>query len=142
MLKNADPVLARARPVVADLRVVLRDARPLVDTLVPTSRDLDATVRNLQGPVLERVNGPILDRLGSSWQGKDGTLYEGGGADRPLYKETGYMFSNLAQANSMDANGSGIAFLPGVGLNSLPAIPGIGIPDLFGLIAQLPGGAQ
>lgn len=142
LLKNADPVLARARPVVADLRTVLHDARPLVDTLIPTSRDLDATVNNLQGDVLDRVNGPILTRLGSNWHGKKGTLYEGGGADRPLYKETGYMLSNLAQANLMDANGSTISFLPGVGVDSLPAIPGLSLTDLFGLLNQMPGGAQ
>lgn len=121
LLENADPVLARARPVVHDLRGVLRDARPLVATLVPISRDLDATVRNLRGPVLDRVNGPILEQLTSPWSGSG--EYAGGGADRPLYKETGYMLANLTQANMMDANGSMISFLPGAGPGSLSGLP-------------------
>lgn len=121
LLDHADPVLGRARPVVRDLRGVLRDARPLVTTLIPVSRDLDAAVDNVRGPVLDRVNGPILDQLTSSWHGTG--AYEGGGADRPLYKETGYMFANLTQANMMDENGSMISFLPGMGPSSLAGQP-------------------
>ncbi len=121
VLDDADPVLARARPVVADLRVVLEDARPLVGELVPISRDLDATVRNVNGAVLDRVNGPILGQLMAPWHGTG--PYARGGADRPLYKETAYMFSNLAQANMMDGNGSMISFLPGVGPASLAGLP-------------------
>lgn len=121
LLDHADPVLGRARPVVRDLRGVLRDARPLVTTLVPISRDLDAAVDNVRGPVLDRVNGPVLDQLTSSWHGTG--AYEGGGADRPLYKETGYMFANLTQANMMDENGSMISFLPGTGPGSLAGLP-------------------
>jgi len=121
LLEHANPVLARARPVVADLRGVLRDARPLVTTLIPISQDLDATIANLHGPVLDRINGPVLDQLTSGWHGTG--EYDGGGADRPLYKETGYMFANLAQANMMDENGSMISFLPGVGPGSLAGLP-------------------
>lgn len=121
LLDHADPVLARARPVVRDLRGVLRDARPLVTTLIPISRDLDATVDNLRGPVLDRVNGPVLDQLLSPWHGTG--EYAGGGADRPLYKETGYMFANLTQANMTDENGSMISFMPGVGPGSLAGLP-------------------
>ncbi|GAA4815392.1 MlaD family protein [Nocardioides caeni] len=128
LLDHADPVLARARPVVRNLRGVLRDARPLVTTLIPISRDLDATVDNLDGPVLDRVNGPVLDALLSPWHGTG--EYAGGGADRPLYKETGYMFSNLAQANMMDENGSMISFLPGMGPGSLAGLP-ISLEQLF-----------
>lgn len=128
LLDHADPVLGRARPVVRDLRGVLRDARPLVTTLIPISRDLDATVDNVRGPVLDRVNGPIVDQLTSSWHGTG--EYEGGGADRPLYKETGYMFANLTQANMMDENGSMVSFLPGMGPGSLAGLP-ISLEDLL-----------
>ncbi len=121
LLDHADPVLARARPVVRDLRGVLRDARPLVTTLIPVSRDLDAAVDNVRGPVLDRVNGPIIGQLTSPWHGTG--PYAGGGADRPLYKETGYMFANLTQANMMDENGSMISFLPGMGPGSLAGLP-------------------
>ena len=136
LLDHADPVLGRARPVVRDLRGVLRDARPLVTTLIPISRDLDATVDNVRGPVLDRVNGPIVDQLTSSWHGTG--EYEGGGADRPLYKETGYMFANLTQANMMDENGSMISFLPGMGPGSLAGLP-ISFEDL---LAELTGGGR
>lgn len=121
LLEDADPVLARARPVVRDLRGLLGDARPLVQALVPISRDLDATVGNVRGPVLDRLNGPVLDQVRSPWHGTG--EYAGGGADRPLYKELGYMFSNLAAANMMDANGSMISFLPGAGPGSLSGMP-------------------
>lgn len=121
VLERTDPVLAAARPVVRDLRAVLTDARPVVDDLVPTSRDLDASVTHVRGPVLERVNGPILSRLLSGWHGSG--EYAGGGADRPLYKETAYMFSNLAAANMTDQHGSMISFLPGVGPGSLSGLP-------------------
>lgn len=121
MLEQADPVLAKARPVVRDLRGVLRDARPVVEDLVPTGRDLDASIDHVQGPVLDRTNGPILDQLLSGWHGTG--PYAGGGADRELYKEIGYMFSNLAAANMMDRNGSMISFYPGVGPGSLSGLP-------------------
>lgn len=121
MLERADPVLAKARPVVRDLRGVLHDARPVVDDLVPLSRDLDASVDHVRGPVLQRTNGPILKRLNNGWHGTG--PYEGGGADRPLYKEIAYMLSNLAAANMMDRNGSMISFYPGVGPGSLSGLP-------------------
>jgi phospholipid/cholesterol/gamma-HCH transport system substrate-binding protein len=121
MLKQAEPVIAKARPVVSDLRGVLRDARPTVEDLVPIGRDLDASIDHVSGPVLDRTNGPILGQLLSSWHGTG--RYEGGGADRELYKEIGYMFSNLAAANMMDRNGSMISFFPGVGPGSLSGLP-------------------
>ena len=121
MLERTDPVLARARPVVRDLRGVLRDARPVVEDLVPVGRDLDASIDNVLGPVLDRTNGPILGQLLSGWHGTG--PYQGGGADRELYKEIGYMFSNLAAANMMDRNGSMISFYPGAGPGSLSGLP-------------------
>jgi phospholipid/cholesterol/gamma-HCH transport system substrate-binding protein len=121
MLEQADPVLAKARPVVRDLRGVLRDARPVVEDLVPVGRDLDASIDNVLGPVLDRTNGPILGQLLSGWHGTG--PYTGGGADRELYKEIAYMFSNLAAANMMDRNGSMISFYPGVGPGSLSGLP-------------------
>ncbi len=132
VLDRAAPVLAKARPVVGDLRGVLRDARPLVHTLVPTARDLDATVDNVRGPVLDRVNGPIIGQLMSPWHGTG--EYAKGGADRPLYKELGYMLSNLAAANSADVNGSMISFQPAVGPASLAGLP-ISLEQLFSAYA-------
>jgi phospholipid/cholesterol/gamma-HCH transport system substrate-binding protein len=121
VLEDADPVLARARPIVRDLRGVLDDARPLMSQLVPISSDFSQTVANVRGPVLDRVNGPIIDQVLSPWHGTG--EYAGGGADRPLYKELGYMFANLSAANMMDANGGMISFLPGAGAGSLSGLP-------------------
>lgn len=122
LLERGDPVFAKARPIVHDLRSVLRDARPVVDDLAPISKDLHTSVDRLNGPVLDRVNGPILDTLMSPWSGSGD--YAGGGADRPLYKETGYMLANLAAANMADGNGAMISFLPGSGAGSVSGLPG------------------
>ena len=140
MLEKADPVLANARPLVRDLRGVLRDARPAVDDLVPFSRDLDASVDHVRGPVLDRTNGPILGQLRSGWHGTG--PYEGGGADRPLYKEIAYMLSNLAAANMMDRNGSMISFYPGVGPGSLSGLP-VSLEQIFAeMMRNSQGGSQ
>jgi phospholipid/cholesterol/gamma-HCH transport system substrate-binding protein len=121
LLQHADPVLARARPVVRDLRGVLRDALPLVRDLVPMAREFHGSLENVRGPVLARVNGPISSQILTPWHGTG--EYAGGGADRPLYKEIGYMMSNLAAANMMDPYGSMISFLPGAGPGSLSGLP-------------------
>jgi phospholipid/cholesterol/gamma-HCH transport system substrate-binding protein len=93
----------------------------VVEDLVPIGLDLDASIDNVQGPVLDRTNGPILEALNSGWHGAG--QYAGGGADRPLYKEIAYMFTNLAAANMVDRNGSMISFLPGAGPGSLSGLP-------------------
>lgn len=121
LLERVDPVLAKARPVVRDLRGLLRDARPVVRDLVPIGNDLHASIDHVQGPVLDRVNGPILSAVRSPWSGTG--EYAGGGADRLLYKEVGYMMSNLTAANMMDGNGSMISFLPGAGPGSVSGLP-------------------
>ena len=121
LLEHADPVLAKARPVIHDLRGVLRDALPLVRDLTPMAREFYGSVENVRGPVLTRLNGPVMNQVMSPWHGTG--EYAGGGADRPLYKELGYMMSNLAAANMMDPNGSMISFLPGYGGGSLSGLP-------------------
>ncbi|TXL60701.1 MlaD family protein [Aeromicrobium terrae] len=133
LLENLGPVAEEARPVVASLRTVLTDANPVMKNLVPTTQDLTGTVDNLRGPVLDRVNGPIMKTVKSPWHGTGD--YAGGGADRPFYKELAYMVSNLAQANMMDNNGSAISFMPGVGPGSLAGLP-ISLEQLFTGIAK------
>ncbi len=138
MLERVEPVLTRARPVVRDLRGVLRDARPTVEDLVPVGRDLDASIDHVRGPVLDRTNGPILQQILTSWHGTG--RYAGGGADRELYKELGYMFSNLAAANMMDRNGSMISFFPGVGPGSLSGLP-FSLEQIFAAMVDSARGA-
>lgn len=128
LLEHLDPVVKEAVPVVHKLRVVAKDARPLVEDLVPTSKNLTGSFNDLQGPVLDRVNGPILERVMSPWHGSG--EYAGGGADRPLFKEVGYMFTNLARGNMVDANGSMISFHPGIGPGSIAGLP-ISLEQLF-----------
>lgn len=137
VLRDLDPVVKQARPVVADLRVVLKDAQPMVADLVPTSKNLTGSLDNVRGPVLKRVNGPIMSTVLSPWKGTGD--YAGGGADRPFYKELAYMASNLAQANMADENGSAISFFPGIGAGSVAGLP-ISLEKLFAQIAAPTGG--
>lgn len=121
LLAVTDPVLVKALPIVHQLRGVLADADPVVSGLVPIASNLQASLANLRGPVLDRVNGPIMKAVLSPWSGTG--RYSGGGANRPLYKEVGYMFTNLAAANMFDANGAMISFLPGAGPGSISGLP-------------------
>ena len=139
LLEDLDPVILEARPVVKDLRSVLTDARPLVEDLVPTTRNLTGTLDNVRGPVLQRVNGPIMDTVLSPWRGTGD--YAGGGADRPFYKEVGYAASNLAQANMVDQNGSMMSFFPGVGPSSVAGLP-ISLEQLFSQLSTQAGAQQ
>lgn len=88
LLRKLDPVLHRARPVVSDLRDVLDDARPLVHDLVPAVDKADHTLSNIRGPVLDRLDGPIIQALNSPWHGTG--AYAGGGNDHLLYQEIAY----------------------------------------------------
>lgn len=128
LLKDGDPVLVRARPIVRNLRAVVADARPIVEDLVPSSRNLTGTLDDLQGPVLDRVNGPIMKTVLSPWHGSGD--YAGGGADRPFYKELGYMASNLAQAAMVDENGAMLNYMLGFGPGALAGLP-ISLEQLF-----------
>jgi phospholipid/cholesterol/gamma-HCH transport system substrate-binding protein len=140
LLQDLGPVAKEARPVVASLRTVLTDANPMVANLVPTARDFSASLENVRGPVLDRVNGPIMHTVKSPWHGTG--EYDGGGADRPFYKEVAYMLSNLAQANMVDKNGSAISFLPGIGGGSVAGLP-ISFEQLVNqLVARQAGGAR
>lgn len=133
MLTVTNPVLVKALPIVHELRGVLTDANPVVSGLVPIASNLQTSLANLQGPVLQRVNGPIMHAVLSPWSGTG--MYAGGGANRPLYKEIGYMFTNLTAANMFDANGAMISFLPGAGPGSLSGLPGISLEKFFGMYA-------
>jgi len=139
VLTSLDPVVEQAVPVVSDLRAVLKDGRPLVSDLLPISSDLTASFGNIRGPVLDRVNGPIMATVLSPWHGTG--PYAGGGADRPLYKEVAYMASNLTQANMVDQNGAMVSFFPGVGPGSLSGLQ-ISLEQLFSQLANSKGAAR
>lgn len=133
LLEELDPVLVEARPVVNDLRTVLSDAKPLVRDLVPASRRLTGTFEDLRGPVLNRVNGPILDTVHSKFQGSG--PYAATRGIRPLYQELGYMISNMDRVAEMtDRNGAMVAFEVGLGPGTVAGLP-ISLEQLFNNLA-------
>lgn len=98
-LGRLDPLLVKARPAVRDLRYMFRQARPVMNDLVPVTRRMTTTLNHFGDPVMTRLSGPITDLVLSEWHGSG--PYEGGGADRPFYKELGYMVSNMSGAAAM-----------------------------------------
>lgn len=126
LIDDLDPLLDEARPLMADLKPLLRDVRPAVQALVPTASRATGVLKNLHGPVLDRVNGPVSDFVLNPWKGSG--PYEGGAggymADHTFYEELAYMATNVDRASmSQDQRGSTLAFQAGVGLSSLSGLP-------------------
>lgn len=126
LIDDLDPLLAQAEPLMADLKPLLRDARPAVEDLVPTARTGTGVLKNLHGPVLDRVNGPVARFVLNPWKGTG--PYQGGAggymADHKFYEELAYMATNIDRASmSQDQRGSTLAFQAGVGLSSLSGLP-------------------
>ncbi|WP_250287117.1 MULTISPECIES: MlaD family protein [unclassified Frankia] len=118
VLAKLDPVLERTLPVATDLRILLQDARPLVDRLVPTAQDANGVLTDVRGPVLERLNGPIVQTVLAPWHGTG--VYKGGGNDHLLYQELGYWFSHGDDVFKFhDSNGAAGRLMAGVGVNSV-----------------------
>lgn len=121
-LMTLDPVIEKARPVVRDLRVVVRDARPLAENLFPTAQSARDVLRDVRGPVLDRVNGPVLDWLHADYDGSG--KYSLTKSERPMYQEVVYMFANGARAAGLsDKNGHAVGFQPGIGTGSVGGLP-------------------
>ena len=76
LLRRSAPVLAEATPVLADLRPVARQARPVLDTLTPTSALLRQLLDDLDGPVLDRLNGSVVPTVLAPTEGSTTRLYE------------------------------------------------------------------
>lgn len=142
LLDTLGPTLRDARPVVADLPPLLRDARATVARLVPLVDNGQAVVDDVRGPVIQRIDGPILDKLGRTWHGKaDGPYRHSGGgvqADNKFYEEIAYMITNLDRSSmTQDAQGSLLNFQAGVGTSTLQPI---GLDEaLANLLPQLRG---
>ena len=140
-LQHASPVLIAARPVVHQLNLLLLAGEPLVRQLVPTASGAADALRNIQGPVLSRVTGPVKQWLLSPYHGTGS--YSGTGSNKPLYEEVAYMAANLDRTSSMvDRNGHAIAFEPGIGAGSIGGLP-ISLEQMFTVISNrlhlLPG---
>jgi phospholipid/cholesterol/gamma-HCH transport system substrate-binding protein len=129
LLAEARPVLAEARPVVSDLRLLAQDLRPLATDAVPVVERATEITRDVDGPVLDRLRGPVLTTVLSPYRGTT-----------PFYKEFGYMIAGLgATAKMTDANGASVAFHPGPGVESVGGLPPLPIDDVFADLLGLEG---
>lgn len=134
-LDHLTPALGKARPVVNDLRSVVAAARPMVEDLNPVAVRGSAVLDDLRGPVLDRLNGPVKKAVLSPWRGTG--LYRGGGADRPLYQELGYLASGMDRVTQgFDANGSTFGFGIGASPGSVGGLP-ISLEQLFGHLSGM-----
>lgn len=116
------PVAAQARPVVRDLVPLLDDADPLVNELIPTARNATSVLNDIRGPVLRRVNGPILHSLDSTWHGTG--IYAGDGegdqANQKFYQEIAYTFAVYDNGSKIfSKNGYTVDFGLGAGATSV-----------------------
>lgn len=121
-LDRLDPVLQKAVPFVHDTRALLGDARPLVEDLVPAAGTATDVLTDLRGPVLDRLDGPLMDWLHTPYQGTG--PYDSTQSERPLYWDLVYTFVNLGRAAGYeDQNGGTIGFQPGLGSGSVSGLP-------------------
>lgn len=131
-LDRLSPVLAQARPVVADLRSALANGTPVIQGLVPEAPVATQMLTDVKGPVINRVNGPIMSWLNSPSHGTG--LYSTTQSSLPVYEDTVYALVNLDRASQrMDANGHAIGLQAGVNPASLVGIPGVPV-DLGGVL--------
>ncbi|KAA9165982.1 MCE family protein [Amycolatopsis acidicola] len=129
-LQHLNPVLAKLRPLVNKTNNLLVDARPLVDELTPTAQQATAVLQDVQGPVLDRLNGPIKSTVLSPYHGTG--HYEGSGTDDPFYKELAYLVTGMDRlAQVTDANGATIGYGIGLSPGTVGGLP-ISLEQLFG----------
>src|SRR3546814_8690851 len=89
LLDELRPTLREARPVLAKLPPITKDAREVPKQLVPAVPVATDIVDNIRDPVIDRVDGPILKKLGQTWHGKDEYKHSGGGdqAENLFYED-------------------------------------------------------
>lgn len=125
LLRRLDPTLVEARPVLRNLKPLLEKARPMVEELVPTTRKGTTVLDHVRGPVLNRLNGPIIESVMSEWHGQAPKYPNGGNNGNKLYEEIGYMFANWNNGTHyFDDSGGLVAVQPGVGPRSVANPPG------------------
>jgi phospholipid/cholesterol/gamma-HCH transport system substrate-binding protein len=143
LLDQLDPVLADARPVVHDLRPVLDDARPAVDELVPTVDDANGVLGDLRGPVVQRLQGPVMDTVLDTYRGTGPYEGSGGGwqSDHTFYQELGYLVTNLDRGSmTQDRQGSLLGFQVGAGpLETVGGLRSVSLPDLVSQLERAGG---
>lgn len=96
LFDKLDPAMAHARDLLDDARPLLEDAQPLVERLAPATSKATGVFDDLRGPVLDRINGPIIHQVLSPYKGEG--AYAGDGADQnKLYEELGFFGVRGAQ---------------------------------------------
>jgi phospholipid/cholesterol/gamma-HCH transport system substrate-binding protein len=126
LLTELDPALRAAAPVLKELVPTLRQLRPAVRELVPVATRATGVLRDLRGPVMGRVKGPVMDFLLNPWVGSGAYADSAKGyqADHKVYEELAYMVTNIDRASmGQDLRGSTLAFQAGVGLSTLHGLP-------------------
>ena len=145
VLKSLKPVLDDTEPLMKDLNVLMDDARPLVRDLAPSVTEASRIFDDVDGPVMDRINGQVADLVLNSWSPDSGP-YEHGGNSHKLYQETAYLTVAGARVfQTHDKNGSQGRLMAGVGLRTLggsafPKSLEQYLEDIFG--AHMPFGPQ
>jgi phospholipid/cholesterol/gamma-HCH transport system substrate-binding protein len=114
VLRDAAPVLLEARPLALEARPMVADLTVVLEQLVPIVSDGTQMVRDVSGPVMDRVRNPIITTLNSPFR------------DSPdlLYQELAYMLTGLdGIAKITDPNGAAINFNPGLNDETLGGLP-------------------
>jgi phospholipid/cholesterol/gamma-HCH transport system substrate-binding protein len=125
LLRRLPPVLAEARPVLADLRPLAADLRAALDDLAPSAGLLREFLGDLEGPVLQRLEGSIVPALLGP--------YTETGRNTRLYQELGYGLAGLAGVTQyMNPEGAQLNFYIGLNSTSLPPPPGGAAPPAGG----------
>jgi phospholipid/cholesterol/gamma-HCH transport system substrate-binding protein len=93
VMRKLGPLVDDAGPVVDDLKAVTRDLHPALRRLVGVADKGTDMFRDIRGPVLDRVNGPIKDAVLSPWRGHG--VYANGGNPHRMYQEIAYLVTVL-----------------------------------------------
>lgn len=118
LLDELDVALRRGAPVVRELRPLLAETLPVAQDLVPVADSGNRTLGHLDGPVIDRISGPVLETVVSDFHGTG--PYEGNGNDNLLYQEVGYLAARGANMSKfVDKNGSFLALALGAGASSV-----------------------
>lgn len=132
-LTELTPVVQRARPTIADLRPAVRDATPVLTDLVPVTRTTTRIADDVRGPVMDRVNGPVLTWLNDGYDGKG--WYKQTHSDEPMYREIAGTLGGIARASArMDGNGHAVALQAGVGPGSVGGLP-LSLEQMYSVLA-------
>lgn len=122
MVDKLDPALAKVRPLLRELRPLLADARPLLHQLAPVGRQTTAVLDDFSGKPLQRIEGPIMDMVTSSYRGTG--PYKDSGNGHLFYQELAYLASNAANISKMtDRNGASLSMQIGAGTHSVAGTP-------------------